>query len=314
MKLYRATDEIAVEHPTILIVSDPGVGKTSMGYGAEDALLLDADKGAHRAKNRRETMQPESWQDIEDIADGKADAELKAAFGKTFADFKTLVIDTAGRALDFLAVDVIEKNSKHGAGAGNLSQQGWGVLKGRFTAFKNSLNAKGKNLVFLCHAKEDKKGESRIVRPDVQGGSLGELLKSSDCIGYYHVVGKQRVIDWTPNDEWLAKSPDWPQMRVPTLEADPNFLAKIQQKARLDLGKMSADSAAAANQVAEFLAAIHATDSVDELNTLIANKDDLPTVVKAQIRTPLAERVKALGAVYDKTKKLYVAAPQGAVA
>jgi hypothetical protein len=306
MKLYKATDEIAVDHPTILIVSDPGVGKTTLGYGAEKALLLDADLGAHRAKNRRETMQPESWKDIEEIVDGKRDKELKDAFGKTFVDFATVVIDTAGRALDYLTLDVIEKNAKHGAGAGNLSQQGWGALKSRFTAFKNSLNAQGKNLVFLCHGKEEKKGDQRIVRPDVQGGSLSELLKSADIIGYYHLVGKQRVIEWTPSEEWIAKSPDWPTQKVPDFSVEPNLLATVQQRARQDLGKMSAESAQTATQVAEILEGINCATGLDDLNMLVANAEALPTIVKAQIRTPLAERVKGLGAIYDKKAGKYV--------
>lgn len=306
MKLYRATDEIHVQHPTILIYSDPGAGKSTMGYGAEKPLLLDADLGAHRAKNRRETMQPESWQDIEEIVDLKRDAELKQAFGKTFADFETVVIDTAGRALDYLATDVISRNGKHGSGGGTLSQQGWGALKGRFVNFKNALTGQKKNLVFLCHGKEEKKGEQRIVRPDVQGGSLGELLKSADLIGFLHVVGKDRVIEWSPSDEWLAKSPNWPAMKVPDCEKEPYFLASIQAKAREDLGKMSEESKAAAQQVVTLLEAIEKTNSVDELNTMLKNKNEIPTYVRAQIKPSLIRRAETLGAVIDSKAGVFV--------
>lgn len=312
MRLFTATEEIPVNHPTILIVSDPGAGKTTMGYGAEKPLLLDADLGAHRAKNRKETMQPDSWKDIEDIVDGRADQLLKEKFGRVFAEFSTVVIDTAGRALDFLALDIIDKNAKHGAGGGNLSQQGWGALKGRFTTFKNSLTAQKKNLVFLCHGKEEKKGETRIVRPDVQGGSLGELLKSADIIGFLHLVGKERVIEWTPSDEWLAKSPGWPTMKVPDYEKEPDFLAKIQAKAREDLGKMSAESKQAAEQVASLLSAIAVVQTVEELNMLIKNKDEYPTYVRAQIRPSIQKRAAELGAVAEKG--VYVVKQEAAVA
>lgn len=305
MKLYKATDEIAVDCPTVTIVSDPGVGKSTLGNGAEKGLTLDADLGAHRAKNRRDTARPETWRDIEELIGGGQDAYLKESFGKTFADYSTVVVDTAGAALDFLTLDIIEKNSKHGA-AGSLSQQGWGVLKTRFGGFKSTLVAQRKNLVFLCHAKEEKSGDRLIVRPAVQGGSLAILLASSDVIGYMHMEGKQRVIEWNPSETWIAKSPGWPTQKVPDYAADPDFLAKIQQRARLDLGKMSADSAIAANQVASFLEGIACAASLDDLNTLVANSDALPTIVKAQIRTPLAEKVKEMGAIYDKKAKVYV--------
>lgn len=311
MKLYRAMDEIPVDHPTILIVADPGIGKTTLGYGAEKGLLADADLGAHRAKNRRETVRPETWKDLEDLIEGKQDEALKKEFGKTFSDFDTFVGDTAGGMLDFLTLDIIDKNSKHGA-AGSLSQQGWGQLKSRFAGFKNQLVGKGKNIVFLCHAKEEKNGDKTIVRPAVQGGSLAVLLNSADIIGYMHMDGKSRVIEWNPSETWIAKSPGWPQSKVPDYEKEPFFLASIQARARQDLGKMSAESKAAAQMVADFLVKIETTESVDELNTLLKNKDSVPAFVRAQIKPTLIKRADLLGAVVDPKAGLFV--PKAAVA
>jgi hypothetical protein len=197
MKLIKATDLIPVENPTIVIVSDPGVGKTTLGYGADRALLLDYDLGAHRAKNRRETLQPDNWKDAETILERPE--ILKEAFGKSLDDFGTFVVDTAGRALDLLAAELISTNPKAGRDGG-LSIQGWGMLKNRFTTFKNRLAHQKKGLVLLCHGKEEKDGDNKIVRPDIQGGSLGEILKSADVLGYLHIVdGKRRVIDWNPS-------------------------------------------------------------------------------------------------------------------
>jgi hypothetical protein len=303
LKLIKATDLIPVENPTIVIVSDPGVGKTTLGYGADRALLLDYDLGAHRAKNRRETLQPDNWKDAETVLD-KPEI-LKEAFGKSLDDFGTFVVDTTGRALDLLAAELIQSNPKAGRDGG-LSIQGWGMLKSRFTTFKNRLAHQKKGLVLLCHGKEEKDGDNKIVRPDIQGGSLGEVLKSADVLGYLHFDGKRRVIDWNPSDRWIAKSPGWGQMDVPDYQAEPNFLAKIQAKAREDLGKMSGDSAKAAAQVVELLAAINQTEDLSELNTMLSNKDAIPVVVRAQIRPALVSRAKALGGVADKASGLYV--------
>lgn len=306
MKLIKATDLIPVENPTVVIVSDPGVGKTTLGYGADRALLLDYDLGAHRAKNRRETLQPDNWKDAETVLE-KPEI-LKEAFGKSLDDFGTFVVDTAGRALDLLAAELISTNPKAGRDGG-LSIQGWGMLKNRFTTFKNRLAHQKKGLVLLCHGKEEKDGDNKIVRPDIQGGSLGEILKSADVLGYLHIENRKRVIEWNPSERWIAKSPGWGQMEVPSYEKEPNFLALIQAKAREDLGKMSASSAEAANQVTALLAAIGETASLDELNTMIANKDAIPTVVRAQIKPSLVARATALGGVMGK-KGIFEPKPQ----
>jgi hypothetical protein len=313
MKAYKATDDIPTDNPTILIVADAGIGKTTLGYGADRGILADADLGAHRAKNRRDTVRPESFKDLEELISGGQDTLLRQEFGKSFADYATFVGDTAGAILDFLTLDIIDKNPKHGA-AGALFRDGWGQLKTRFAGFKNQLVAQKKSIVFLCHSKEEKQGERTIVRPAVQGGSLAVLLNSADVIGYYHMEGKQRVIDWNPSDSWIAKSPGWPQSKVPDFDKDGNFLAGIQERAKNDLGKMSAESRAAAQQIADLLASIETTDKLEELNTLLKNKDAVPVYVRAQIRPTLMKRAETLGGVYEQKAGVFVAKQVQAVA
>jgi hypothetical protein len=304
MKLYRATEAIDVPYPVITIYSDPGAGKTTLGYSADRALLLDFDRGIHRAKNRRETLQPETWQDVEDLL--AKPEQFLSQFGKTIDDFGTFVVDTGGRCLDLLALDVIRKNPKHGTG-GSLNLQGWGQLKTRFAAFKNRLQAMDKALVILCHGKEDKDGDLRTMRPDVQGASLGEILKSSDVIGYMHTEGSQRILDFSPTDRWTGKNPGgWPTIKVPEYAQAQDFLAGIQQKAREALGAMSEESAAVAREVDGFREMLKQTNGLKNVNTLLKSVETLRPVVRAQVKRPLHEHATALGFTFDKTKGEYV--------
>ena len=97
------------------------VGRSSLGYSAKEPLLLDFDKGAHRAANRRDTLVIDSWSDVDEWMKDKASLE----------SYSTIVVDTVGRCLDVLSANIIDRNPKYGRD-GNLTQQGWGVLKGGF--------------------------------------------------------------------------------------------------------------------------------------------------------------------------------------
>ena len=46
------SDELKVEEQnlTFLFYGSPGVGKTSLGYSADNSLMLNLDMGAHRVK------------------------------------------------------------------------------------------------------------------------------------------------------------------------------------------------------------------------------------------------------------------------
>ena len=109
LTIVRASDPMPVEQLVVCVYAAPGLGKTSLGFTAEKPLLLDFDNGAYRAGNRKDTVKVGAWSDIEQMTKGD------------FTPFKTLIVDTAGRALDVLSLDIMQKNPKHGRGSGALS-------------------------------------------------------------------------------------------------------------------------------------------------------------------------------------------------
>jgi hypothetical protein len=192
-------------------------------------LLLDFDGGAYRSANRGDTVQVKAWADVSGIT---AD-DLKP--------YKTLVLDTAGRALDCLAADIIAGNPKLGRG-GALTLQGFGELKARFIAFTKLIRSFGLDLVLLVHSDEQKNGDDIIERLDAQGGSKNEIYKVSDLMGRIKIEAGKRTLNFSPTDTAFGKNPaGFPKIRCPTSAAEPHFLGKVIADTKAALNKQTAE-------------------------------------------------------------------------
>lgn len=298
MKIIKATDTIPVEHPVFCLFGQPGICKTSLGYSAERPLLLDFDKGAHRAANRQDTLVIDSWSDVADLMK-EARAHLES--------YSTITVDTVGRCLDVMTADIIENTPKYGRD-GNLTQQGWGVLKGRFRTWISQLRALGKDVLLIAHLKEDKDGDVTVMRPDISGGSYGEVMKIADFVGYVHMAGRERVIDFNPTDRWVGKNPArWQPFRVPTIDKAQLFMAGLLSQGREALGAISEESAKITQMVDDWRAAIEAYADVDEFNRAIPETNKLAAVIAPQVKKLLLDAAKAKGFTFDTKAKRFTA-------
>lgn len=302
MKIIKATDSIPVEHPVFLIFGQPGICKSSLGYSTRDGLTLDFDKGAHRAANRRDTLVIDAWSDV---------AELMQA-GAALDAYHAVTVDTVGRCLDVMTADIATTDPKKAPG-GNLSQQGWGVLKNRFRTWTSQLRALGKDVLLIAHDKEDKDGDSRIVRPDIVGGSYGEVMKIADFVGYCYMSGKDRILDFNPTDRWIGKNPaGWSPFKVPPVEKAQTFMADLFDQGRVALGRISEASAQIAGQVDDWRANIDTFTSPEECTRAIEPINKLAPALVPQVKKLLMDRAKALGFTFDTKTKAFVEAKQPA--
>lgn len=298
MRIIKATETIAVEHPVVLIFGQPGICKTSLAYSANEPLLIDADQGSHRAVNRRDTLAVQSWTDVNELSENSGALEA----------YLTVVPDTVGRVLDLMVADIIEKNPKY-ARDGALTQQGWGVLKTRFRTWITLLRSLGKDVILIAHQKEEKDGDVTVVRPDIVGGSYGEVMKIADFVGYIYMVGKDRVLDFNPTDRWVGKNPGaWPPFKVPPVGKATTFLADLMEKGRAALGNISEASAKLTQQVDDWRSAIEAYANVEELNRGLAEiqKAKLSPIADPQVKKLLLERAKVLRCTFDREKAAFV--------
>jgi len=297
MKIIRSTDAIPVSHPVILIFGQPGIGKSSLGYSTKDPLLLDFDRGAHRAANRKDTLIIDTWKDVAELMES-ADA---------LDDYASLTVDTVGRCLDVMTAHIAYTDPKKAPG-GNLSLQGWGVLKTNFRTWIAQLRAKGKDVLLIAHDKEDKDGDARVVRPDIAGASFGEVMKVADFVGYAYMAGRRRILDFNPTDKWVGKNPaNWEPFEVPPIGKAQDFMADLFDKGRAALGALSEESANVMRQVEVWRGQIAGLGTAKDCNQQIALVNAIQSpLVKAQAKKLLLDHATAKGYAFDKATAAFL--------
>jgi len=295
-RIIPATEPMAVAHPIFMIFGEPGICKSSLGYSAKAPLLLDADQGAHRAANRRDTWPISCWGDVTALMEQP----------DILAPYSTIVPDTIGRCLDFITADIVENEPKKAPG-GNLSQQGWGALKTRFQQWMFRLKKLEKDTLLITHHKEDKDGDLRIMRPDIQGGSLSEVMKLADFVGYVYMSGKDRMLDFNPTDRWVGKNPaGWKPFRIPPVHKADRFMAELMEEGRQALGKISEASAAIAQQVEDWRANIATFNSASEFNRAIPEIKKLSAAEQPQVVKILMDAAVVKEIPFNKHAKQFV--------
>ena len=136
-------------------------------------------------------------------------------------------------------------------------------------------------------------------------------MKSADFIGFLYLVGNKRILDFNPNQNWIAKNPgQWPPFEVP-VPSDPKlplFMAGLMDMAREALGKISDESSSVVRQVADWRERLQQLDGIDAFTAQVPVIGGLVPVLKAQVATLLLDRAKSLGYRFDKKAKAFVAA------
>lgn len=287
LKITKASDVIEVKNITVCIYAVPGVGKTTLGFTADRPLLLDFDKGSYRAGNRGDTVIVENWTDVEAIT------------AKDLEPYKTLVVDTAGRALDALTAYIIAGNPKMGRG-GALTLQGFGELKARFIAWTKLIRSFGLDIILIAHSDEQRQGDELIERLDMQGGSKNEVYKSSDAMGRLYLREGKRTLNFSPTDTAFGKNPAaLPPIPVPSFSNGPQFLGEVIGTIKDSLNKFSADQTVVSSMLADWQAVINDATSKDDLDALLPQVNKADGNVIDNVKRLLRHRAKAVGFAYD---------------
>ena len=309
--IKRPSELKAKKTIAVLIYGQPGAGKTTLGESAPNAVLFDYDQGAYRTNGAHQvpTFSPESWEQTD-----QAIEEIKAEM----PECETIVIDTVGKMLDYMAEYITRTDPKKKKLDGSLSLPGYGTRKQMFIDFIHRMQMLGKNVVFIAHEKEEKRGEETVKRPEIGGSSANDLIKELDLVGYVQMIGSERTISFNPTESFYAKNTCnlEPYMKLP-VTVDRNglavgnndFMARIiarfqgTQESKM---RLTADFDRLVSDINE---RVEACESADDLNTLAA-EFGAPEFVhiynsKLLAGQALRDRAAALGAKWNKVKKCY---------
>lgn len=288
LRITKATDTIEVKNITACVYAVPGVGKSTLGFTADQPLLLDFDHGSYRAGNRRDVVQVETWDDVMNIT------------AQDLAPYRTLIVDTAGRALDVLTSAIILGNPKMGRG-GALTLQGYGELKSRFIAWTKLVRSFGLDVVLISHSDEQRNGDEMIERLDMQGGSKNEIYKAADVMGRLYLANGKRMLNFSPTDTAFGKNPaQLAPLEVPNYVTEPAFLAGVIAQIKAALNKQSEDQVKVAGMLVDWKAKIEEATTVDDFNKLIPETQKSDGKVTENVKRLLTKAAKAKGFAFDK--------------
>ena len=286
-----------------LLYGQPGLGKSTAGASMPKPLLIDCDGGIHRLapQHRPQFLPVQSYAEV-----------LEVLASKEIEPFETIVFDTAGKLLDYMDAWIIKNNPKEGRKDGALTLQGYGTRKREFINLLKRISVMGKHLVFIAHEREERDGDTKIIRPEIGGSSGNDLIKELDLVGYMEAVGKKRTISFSPCEKYYAKNSARINdlMEIPELVAGkPNeFMTKIVDRCIESLNEESEIGATYDKLMKEIGKEINAVKDTKTANTMLKKLSEMEHIWDSKIKAwdMLQIRAGELSITFDKGAKAYV--------
>lgn len=299
---------------SMILYGSPGVGKTTLALSAPDPILIDFDRGVSRVKSyhRSQTIVCDTYDDV-----------LKDIQSPEVRNCKTVIIDTGGSFVTYLQDWAMRVNpTQNKTKTGTISIKGFGVVKSEFQHFTSIIrDTLHKNLIYIFHSeeKQDKDGnpQQRIL---CEGSAKNIVWQPCDFGGYVQMLGEDRVITFTPTQEFFAKGCYGieGQVIVPTLgPTDRNdLLTRLFNKARENIIAENKAFEPMKEQydavMAEVTEAVNAIKTVEDANAVVEKIPHMNHALTSltEARSLLSEKTKALGFAWDKAAASYKVSDQ----
>lgn len=302
---------------SMIIYGSPGIGKTTLALSAPNPLLLDFDHGMARvrAAHRKAASFSATYEEV-----------LKDLNSPEMAEFESIIIDTGGSFITYLKDWAMRTNSAARQKNGDFnSLKGFGIVKQEFQRFTEDIKTRlNKHIIYVFHSEEtkDKDGnpQQRLL---CEGAAKNIVWQPCDFGGYLQMIGNQRTISFTPEQEFFAKGSHGVKGRynVPLLDDDnvPNtFLTQLFSAAKKNIAADAEANKALHEKYDEVMATVNdivnsittADEATEASVTLSQLKHNLTS--KQEARALLAQKVAALSLKWDSQKKAYVSVEQEA--
>lgn len=294
---------------SMIIYGSPGVGKTTLALSAPDPILLDFDRGISRvsAAHRKDTAFCNTYLEV-----------LQDINSPDMRDYQTVVIDTGGSFVTFLKDwAMTEKGAKTKSGEFN-GLKGFGFVKSEWNRFTEDVKTRlNKNIIYVFHSNEgaDKDGNP-IQRLVCEGSVRNTVWTPCDFGGYVQMIGDQRVICFTPEQEFFAKGCHGIVGRRPIPAIGPNdkndFLTRLFDEAKANIAAENEAFAPLREQyehvmveVTEIVENIHDLESADAAAKAIPALEHALTS-KKEASEMLKNKTARLGFKWSKEAGCYI--------
>ena len=238
LKIVQPSEPLPVDNLVRTLYSAPGWGKTSLACTADKPLLLDADKGSHRASGVKARVIINTWSDVVGLT------------ADDLTPYNTVIIDTGGTLITKLMAFLISQDPKNAGSYGGMSGKGWGNVNSAIDVLLSKIIGAKKDVVIVCHMEEQEKNGNITERIDASGKPRNTIYRLSDamCRIVMNPDGS-RFLDFDPREGGYGKNPA--QLgRIPFLhpDKDPDTLAKVLAQIKATLNKQTEAQAEAVKQ------------------------------------------------------------------
>ena len=238
LKIVQPSEPLPVDNLVLTLYSAPGWGKTSLACTADKPLLLDADKGSHRASGVKARVIINTWSDVVGLT------------ADDLTPYNTVIIDTGGTLITKLMAYLIAQDPKNAGSYGGMSGKGWGNVNSAIDVLLAKIIGAKKDVVIVCHMEEQEKNGNITERIDASGKPRNTIYRLSDamCRIVMNPDGS-RFLDFDPREGGYGKNPA--QLgRIPFLhpDKDPDTLAKVLAQIKATLNKQTEAQAEAVKQ------------------------------------------------------------------